>query len=417
MSSSMPVVSVVIPNYNHAKFIGDAIQSVLNQSFRDFEIIVVDDGSTDDSRAVVARFGDRVRYTWQANSGLSAARNAGIAQARGEFIGVLDADDMYEPDFLSVLAPILQADPQAQAVYCGYRFVDEANRPLPQVEARLISPERLFQVLAEGNFLVPESILVRKGCYDAVGLFDVKFRACEDVDMWLRISRQFKILGVTNILTRHRILPNSMSTDPTRQTENRLAVIRKHFGSKPVTDGEWTEPQRRAYGRAYLASSVEYLQARMFDRAYESFCSMVRAEPILLTQLTTFYELGCGEQPKGYRGDFASLDLDVSARNLLNLLERFFMEDGSRSVYLRLRRQAYSQAYLALGLLNYGSRQFRDARKFLVKAASHDLLLVFDRRFFTALLKSFLHPQLVELYRGRHRASIGDPASPSGWEP
>jgi glycosyltransferase involved in cell wall biosynthesis len=407
-----PIVSVIIPNYNHANFISDAITSVLNQTFRDFEIIVVDDGSTDDSRDTVVQFGDHVRYIWQANSGLSSARNTGIAQARGEFIGVLDADDMYEPDFMSVLVPILQADPEAEAVYCGYRFVDVSNQPLPQVEARLISPNRLFQVLAEGNFLVPESILVRKRCYDKVGLFDVNFRACEDVDMWLRITKHYKVLGVTNILTRHRVLPNSMSTNPTRQTQNRLAVIQKHFGRKPSTDGEWTEPQRRAYGQAYLASSVEYLQARMFDRAYESFRNMIMASPTLLTHLNTFYELGCGEQPKGYRGDFASLDLDSSMRNLMNLLERFYREAGDRNEHLRFKNKAYSQAYLALGLLNYGSRRFRDARKLLTRAAVHDRALIFSRRFLATFLKSFLNPESVERFRGRRAQP-----SPSAREP
>ncbi len=407
-----PVVSVVIPNYNHAKYISDAIASVLNQTFRDFEIIVVDDGSTDDSREVVARFGDGVRYIWQANSGLSAARNTGIAQARGEFIGVLDADDLYEPDFMSVLVPILQADPEAEAVYCGYRFVDGSNQPLPQVEARFISPDHLFQALADGNFLVPESILVRKQCYDKVGLFDVNFRACEDVDMWLRITKQYKVLGVTNILTRHRILPNSMSADPTRQAENRLAVIQKHFGSKPSAEGEWTEPQRRAYGQAYLASSVEYLQARMIERAYESFCNMAMASPTLLTKLNTFYELACGEQPKGYRGDFASLDLDSSARNLMSLLERFYRETGNRSDHLRFKNKAYSHAYLALGLLNYGSRRFRDTRKLLTRAAVHDRTLIFSRRFLATFLKSFLNPQSVERFRGRRAQT-----SPSAREP
>jgi glycosyltransferase involved in cell wall biosynthesis len=417
MSKPNPIVSVVIPNFNHAEYLGDAINSVLNQTFRDFEIIVVDDGSTDDSRETVAKFGARVRYIWQENSGLSAARNTGIRQARGEFIGVLDADDMYERDFMSVLVPLLRADREAGAIYCGYRFVDVSNQPLPQVEARLVPPDRLFQALVDGNFLVPEAMLVRKRCYDEVGPFEVEFRACEDVDMWLRISKAYKVIGVTNALTRHRILPNSMSTDPSRQTENRLAVIRKHFGPKPQAENEWTEDRRRAYGKAYLASTVEYLQARMADRAYESFRNMVLACPSLLMQLDTFYELGCGEQPKGYRGDFASLDLDSSARNLMRLMERLFREAEGRGVYSRFEHAAYSQAFLALGLLNYGSRRFGAARKSLFRAVLYRPFLSFDRRFFVTLIKSFLSPRLVERYRGWRRASIGDPASPSAQEP
>jgi glycosyltransferase involved in cell wall biosynthesis len=117
------IVSVIIPTYNHAQYVGDAIQSVLDQEYRNFEIIVVDDGSTDDSQAVVAEFGAQVRYIWQENRGLSAARNTGIEAANGAYISLLDADDMLEPRFLGTLVSILEAEPDFAGVYCGYQFV------------------------------------------------------------------------------------------------------------------------------------------------------------------------------------------------------------------------------------------------------------------------------------------------------
>ena len=159
------LASVIIPNYNHAQYLGDAIQSVLDQTYRNFEIIVVDDGSTDNSREVVAGFGDQVNYIWQENRGLSAARNTGIRRAKGTYIGLLDADDMYEPDFLSTLVSELETDPHAAGIYCGYRFVDHLNHPLPQIESRSIPDDRLFEALVDGNFLVPESMLRRTYCY------------------------------------------------------------------------------------------------------------------------------------------------------------------------------------------------------------------------------------------------------------
>ncbi len=107
------LVSVVIPNFNHARYIGDAIRSVLAQEYPHFEIIVVDDGSTDDRRAVVVEFGNLVQYIWQENQGLSAARNTGIRAARGSFVGVLDADDLYEPNFMGVLVALLKERPEA----------------------------------------------------------------------------------------------------------------------------------------------------------------------------------------------------------------------------------------------------------------------------------------------------------------
>lgn len=242
-------VSVIIPNYNHARYVGQAIESVLAQHHPDVEIIVVDDGSSDDSRAVIGRFGTRVRAIFQENRGLSAARNTGIGAANGSYIAVLDADDLYEPDFASTLAPFLDANPQAEAVYCGYRFVNDDNQALPQQEARLVPPEELHQALVDGNFLVPEAILVRRRCYEQVGPFDESLSALEDLDMWLRITRHHTVLGTPKLLTRHRVLAGSMSTDPARQTRNRLAVIRKHFGPEPANDFEWTEAQRRGTGK------------------------------------------------------------------------------------------------------------------------------------------------------------------------
>ena len=106
-------ISIIIPTYNRATLLERAIDSCLEArtDALSLEIIVVDDGSTDDSRAIVAQFGDSVQYVWQANRGLSAARNTGIKLAHGEFIGVLDADDMYEPDFMSTLVSVLRFDP------------------------------------------------------------------------------------------------------------------------------------------------------------------------------------------------------------------------------------------------------------------------------------------------------------------
>ena len=109
----MPKVSIITPNYNHAQYVGDAIRSVLAQDYQNFEMLIIDDGSTDNSREVVAQFtDDRIKYIWQENKGLSAARNTGINIAKGELIGLLDADDIYETDFLSTLVSILTTNPE-----------------------------------------------------------------------------------------------------------------------------------------------------------------------------------------------------------------------------------------------------------------------------------------------------------------
>jgi hypothetical protein len=302
---------------------------------------------------------------------------------------------MYEPDFMSTLVPILEANPDAEAVYCGYQFVDHLNNPLPQKEARSIPTDQLYQALVDGNFLVPESILVRKRCYEQVGPFDVTLRACEDVDMWLRITSRYKVIGSTKLLTRHRILPNSMSTDPTRQTQNRLAVINKHFGPKPAIESEWTDAQRHAYAKAYLASAVEYLQAHKEARAYESFCEMVYASSALLADLNTFYELGCGEQPKGFRGDFDTLNIELNAGVLMKMLDQFFDESNLPVMVRDYKRGAYGNANFALGLLCYGSKQFKLTRKFLLDAIKYDGKLLINRRLAMTYIKSLLGVKML----------------------
>lgn len=394
MSKPNPAVSIIIPNYNHAQYVGDAIDSVLNQTYTDYEVIVVDDGSRDNSREVIDAFGNKVRAIYQQNQGLSAARNTGINAARGRYIGVLDADDMYEPDFLETLVSALESRPDADGIYCGYRFVDHLNNPLPQVEAREVAPEKLYQALVDGNFLVPESMFVRKYCYDKVGPFDTSLRALEDFDMWLRITSQFKIIYTTKVLTRHRILPGSMSTDPTRQHQNRMSVVKKHFGAEPISGGVWSDAQRRAYGRAYLVSAVEYLQAHNEVRAYECVYAMVNAYPGLLAQMETFYELGCGEQPKGFRGEFASVDIDQNYPVVMRLLEKLSHAPELRE-FRKLKRIAYANAHYAFGLLAYGQGNSKAARQFFLAAVRYHPRFILDRALTGFLLRSVVGAKLI----------------------
>ncbi len=393
------MVSVIIPNYNHASYIADAIQSVLNQDYQNYEIIVVDDGSTDNSRQVVSGFGERVRYIYQENQGLSAARNTGIATARGEYIALLDADDMYEPGFLSTLVPMLQADPEAAGIYCGYRFVDHLNHPLPQIEARKIPQGQLYRVLLDGNFLVPESMLVRSQCYQNTGLFDENLTACEDWDMWLRMSARNKFIGTEKVLTRHRILPGSMSTNPNRMLDNRLVVLSKHFGMDSSEKELKLQIKKRAYGQVYLTSSVEFQQSGDIGKAYECFRKMVEWCPDLLTQVDTFYRLGCGQQPKGYMGHFASMDLKQNAEILLDMLDRLFDEPDMPVTLRGFQREAYAKAFFSLALLNYGARRFQETRWYLLSAVRNEPCYGFKRQFLATLLKSLMDPRLIDRLR------------------
>jgi len=389
-----PLVSVIIPNYNHACFVSDAIQSVLDQTYKNFEIIVVDDGSTDNSREVIAQFGDKVQCIHQKNAGLSAARNTGIKASKGSLIGVLDADDMYEPVFLETLVGELQTNPNADGVYCGYQFVDEKNELLPQIENRPVPGDGLYNALLDGNFFVPESIFLRRHVYDAVGLFDEVLRACEDWDVWLRVTKKFRIVHSPQILTRHRVLANSMSTDPLRMLTARLAVLKKHVGDEPLVDDSSTV--HRAYGRAYLGSCVEYLQYGDGDRAYECFQKMANICPNLLVEVDTYYQLGCGDQPKGQMGDLSSLNVKRNSVPLLTMLENLFTDMTTSMSVKHTMNMSYSRAYYALGLLGYNTRDFGEARKFLSRSIWYDTKLLFNKMVVNMWLKSLVGPALID---------------------
>jgi glycosyltransferase involved in cell wall biosynthesis len=402
VENDQPLASVIIPNYNHAQYVSDAIDSVLAQTYRNYEIIVVDDGSTDNSREVVTKFGERVQYIYQNNAGLSAARNTGIKASRGSLIGVLDADDMYEPDFLSTLVVALQENPAADGIYCGYQFVDHQNNLLPQIEARFISHDKLYDALLDGNFFVPESIFLRRYVYEHVGLFDETLRACEDWDVWLRVTKKYKIIYSPNILTRHRILPGSMSTDPQRMLTHRLAVLKKHVSGEPVESG--SSMVHRAYGRASLGSCVEYLQYGNTDRAYECFQKLTSIYPTLLTELDTFYQLGCGDQPKGWMGDLASLNVKRNSVPLLLMIKSLFSDAGTGKDVGLLERAVSAKAYFALGMLAYGTREFRESRWFFARAVFIDIKYLFNRDLTSRWVKSLMSPRLVDFLKNfRHR--------------
>lgn len=402
--SSAPLVSVIIPTYNHARFVGDAILSVLQQDYDNFEVIVVDDGSGDNTREVIKKFEGRVEYIYQKNAGLSAARNTGIRASKGVLIGVLDADDMYEPKYLSTLVGTLISHPDADGVYCGYRFVDEENNHLPQIENRQVPSGELYNSLINGNFFVPESILLHRYVYDKVGLFDEGLRACEDWDVWLRTARRFRIIGRSDILTRHRVLAGSMSTDPLRMLTARLHVLKKHVGDEPISGGSTLA--HHSYGRAYLSSCIEYIQSDVADDAYNCFYRMADICPELLLELDTYYQLGCADQPKGGMGDLATLDVNRNEIRIRVMMRSLYADQRTSPSIKRIEKAAYAKANKSLGVLAYNTRVFKDVRRFFASAVRSDPLLLLDGQIIGLWLKSILNPILVEHLR-RFRSGFG----------
>jgi hypothetical protein len=229
------LVSVIVATYNHGHYLPDAIDSVLNQTHSRVEVIVVDDGSTDNTRDVLTRYGDRLRYQHQSNLGLAAARNTGLSLASGEFLVFLDADDLLLPRMIEESVKRFEAEPEAGVVHCGwiYASTDLANLSwtmMPTLEGRL------FDTFAHSIPLPCHSMLFRLPVLRSAGLFDTTMRACEDWDVWLRIARcGVRWASVKQPLVITRMHPVSMSRNPAVVFSSGKEVIRRaHTGDSRI---------------------------------------------------------------------------------------------------------------------------------------------------------------------------------------
>jgi glycosyltransferase involved in cell wall biosynthesis len=226
MSDESPVVSVIIPTYNCARYLPEAIDSVLAQTYRDFEIIVVDDGSTDNTQEVLARYGDHMRVIRQSNQGSAAARNAGILPARGEFIAFLDADDLWLPHKLERQVPLFDERPELGWIYSDYREFDESGPRARSFFERpgLRPPPEGWIVLklAMGCITWTATVVARASCFREVGLFDPTFPRAQDYDMWLRLAVRFPVGCVDEVLALYRRHQTQITT------ETRPGLIEHH---------------------------------------------------------------------------------------------------------------------------------------------------------------------------------------------
>lgn len=211
-----PIVSVIIPTYNRAHLVGRAIKSVLNQTFQDFELIVVDDGSTDNTKEVVNSFSDtRIRYIkHEINKGGNAARNAGLKNSKGEYIAFLDSDDEWLPEKLEKQVNMFQkSSDEVALIYSWAEIIDEKGNLFMKSQP-MIKGEALREIL-NGNFLPSSTVIVKKACFDKVGLFDENFTSCQDREMWTRIAAQCRVEVLPECLVRmYRHSDFSIGTSP-----------------------------------------------------------------------------------------------------------------------------------------------------------------------------------------------------------
>lgn len=228
------MISIIVPTYNTFKYLPFSIASALASEYDNYEIIVVDDGSTDNTQELVASYLNekRIKYIYQDNKGLASARNTGIQNAKGEFLVFLDADDLLQPKKLDVQSHFLYQHPEIDIVYSNSQWFIEDNPNDTHPVTFPIYEGNVIDKLVYGNFIHVNSVMARKAKVLEVGCFDEKLKELEDWDLWLRMTLAGSKFGFTpGILSKVRIRKGSMTSDQQRMNKTMCRVLMKTIDS------------------------------------------------------------------------------------------------------------------------------------------------------------------------------------------
>ena len=228
------LVSVIIPSYNMARYLPKSVASALAQTYANFEVVIVDDGSSDNTSEVVRQWADdpRVRVHRQANGGLSHARNQGIAHSSGPYIALLDADDIWMPHKLSLQMALFKDRPQVGVVFSNYERMNDNEEFMPMGPTAMYRGKVSGRLLIE-NFVPASSAVVRRTCFERCGGFEVALKTGEDYEMWLRLSAHTEFDFVPEALMRYRIWGGSMSRDYRGRFETAIRVMQRFLDQNP----------------------------------------------------------------------------------------------------------------------------------------------------------------------------------------
>jgi glycosyltransferase involved in cell wall biosynthesis len=269
-----------MPAYNCASYIEEAIDSVLAQTFQDFELIIINDGSFDDTERRLAKFQTRIRYVSQVNRGVSTARNVGIGLAQGELISFLDADDTWLREKLSCTLDAARAHPTCGIIASDLLMFDKDGVSNPSrfkdfpVENGNVAEKLLFH-----NWLTPSAVTVRRVCFDSVGTFDEEIGWGEDWMMWLRIALGFPIYHIPEVLVRYRVHPASATQSA---PEKEFLSLLKAFGKIEKMEAapeQWPQLVRQHAFRVCMNRGLGNLSSLDLPRARDKFRSAVKYNP------------------------------------------------------------------------------------------------------------------------------------------
>jgi len=278
------LVSAIVPCYNQGHFLSEAIESILNQTYPHYEIIVIDDGSTDDTSQVAARYAN-VRCIRKKNEGLSAARNTGLRASAGAYVVFLDADDKLLPEAFEAGVSCLNADPACALAYGHVRLVDSSGSPLPSPQQFSIDREHYLELLRHNYIWTPGAVMYRRSVLESVGDFDVYVNASADLDLNMRVARNYPIRCHDKVILEYRKHDGNMSGKLELMLKSSIAVLRsqwKHVrGNRKFEDAleSSIRSTREYYGEKMVSQLRLNIGARKWGQAMTTAAALLRHYP------------------------------------------------------------------------------------------------------------------------------------------
>lgn len=264
----MKKVSVVIPAYNNADLTVKTIESVLNQTYENIEIIVVDDGSTDNTKYKLKIFCDSIHYIYKNNGGASSARNVGIKQATGEYVALLDCDDIFYPEKIMKSVECLENNPDCGFVHTRVNYIDgEDNIISASRELGRLASGRILRHLLYKRFILNSTVVVKKECLLEAGYFDEKIFIPADWDMWLRLSEKYQAAYINDKLTGYRLTSSYTSSNMKLGLNESIYVLNKTFSNNNYFSKTF---RKQCLSNIYLTYGLNYAVMKNFNKSRET---------------------------------------------------------------------------------------------------------------------------------------------------
>ncbi len=286
-----PKVSIVVPVYNGSKYLQEAIDSALAQTYKNIEVIVVNDGSDDGGKteAIAKLYRDKIRYIYKKNGGVSTALNAGILAAEGEYISWLSHDDVYMPNKLEVQIIYLRNENNPVILYSDYYWIDSESKILGSYKIQHVSPENFLYALITSYPINGCTTLIPKSCFDTVGLFNEGLKTSQDYEMWFRLVRKYEFKHIPETLIKSRLHPEqgirTMSNIQLTEANNLFIWCLNSFSVDDIF------PSRRISAAAcYIKLAIKF-KVESFKQAFYHALTLANKNLDKTKPLTYYYEL------------------------------------------------------------------------------------------------------------------------------